>query len=259
MPERPYDDGLEQSTNTWMKWGLVLIALAVIAFPAYRLYEPGSREDADLALQASQALQGEHLFALNCAACHGADGLGGIGPALNSEQFLTSADEQIRQLIAVGVPGSQMSAYLLDFSGPMTLEEIDSVAVYLRTLEEDAPDFPGWRDPQENEPVEFPTPPTVATTFAAPDPEPVETDPAAGGPVPQGAEIYSTNCAVCHGNDLQGGVGPGLGAGSVIAGQDDAAVRAVIADGRGGMPAWGGVLPAEEIDAVIAFLRSEQG
>ena len=259
MPERPYDEGLEQATNRWMMWGLALIALAVVAFPAYRLYEPGSREEAGQTLVDSQAQQGEHLFALNCAACHGADGLGGIGPALNSEQFLASADEQIRQLIVVGVPGSQMSAYSLDFGGPMTLEQIDSVAVYLRSLEDDAPDFPGWRDPQENEPVEFPTPPTVATTFAAPEPEPAETDPATGGLAAQGAEIFSTSCGGCHGSDLQGGVGPALGAGSVIAGRADAAVQAVIEDGRGGMPAWGSVLSTEEIEALIAFLRSEQG
>ena len=43
MPERPHDEQLEHSTNQWLRWGLILIVLAVLAFPAYRLYEPANR------------------------------------------------------------------------------------------------------------------------------------------------------------------------------------------------------------------------
>ena len=86
-------------------------------------------------------------------------------------------------------------------------------------------------------------------------------EPGGGGedPVARGAEIFSSTCAACHGADLEGVVGPALGAGSTIAGMDDATVIGIIADGRGTMPAWDGVLSAEEIEAVLAFLRSEQG
>jgi mono/diheme cytochrome c family protein len=97
---------------------------------------------------ASLAEQGGSIYNLNCSSCHGSDGEGGIGPALNAEQFLTGAvDDQIAALIAVGVPGSQMSAYSLDFGGPLTSEQIEAVTVFLRSWEEDAPDFPNWRDP----------------------------------------------------------------------------------------------------------------
>lgn len=258
MPERPPDENLEHSTNHWMRWGLILLALAILAFPAYRLYEPANREASREALLTSLAQQGEHIFALNCAACHGGDGLGGIGPALNSEQFLTIAnDEQIGALIAVGVPGTEMSAYSLDFGGPLTLEQINAVTTYLRSLEEEAPDFPGWRDPLENDPVSFPTPPTLATTTTT-EPTGETTIPGEGGLVAQGDGVYSAKCAVCHGADLGGAVGPALGAGSVVAGQDDETIRTVIVEGRASMPAWAGVLSAEEIDAVIAYLRSEQ-
>ena len=83
-----------------------------------------------------------------CAACHGDSGLGGTAPALNSQQFLTAAnDDQIRSLTAVGVPGTQMSAYSLDFGGPLTLEQINALATYLRSLEPDAPDNLDWREP----------------------------------------------------------------------------------------------------------------
>ena len=148
MPERPYDPDLEKSTNRWMVGGLVLLALLVLAFPAYRLYEPGAREEAREEHFQSLAEQGEAIFATNCTPCHGAEGLGGIAPALNSQQFLTAAsDEQIASLIAVGVPGTAMAAYSLDHGGPFTLEQIDALTVYLRSLESNAPDNPDWRGP----------------------------------------------------------------------------------------------------------------
>jgi mono/diheme cytochrome c family protein len=148
MPERPPDPALEASTNRWMTGGLVIIVLMVLAFPAYRLYEPANRDEARAAHLASLAEQGSQLFAQNCAACHGDTGMGGSAPALNSKQFLAAADdEQIASLIAVGVPGSPMSAYSLDFGGPLTLEQIDALTVYLRSLEPDAPDNPDWRAP----------------------------------------------------------------------------------------------------------------
>lgn len=148
MPERPYDDELEQSTNKWMSWGIgIMLAMALI-FPIYRFFEPANREAARDEQLGFLAAQGEDLFASNCTACHGVDATGGTAPALNSQQFLTAAqDEQISALIAVGVPGSQMSAYSLDFGGSLTLEQIEAITTYLRGLEETAPDFPDWRDP----------------------------------------------------------------------------------------------------------------
>ncbi len=148
MPERPPDPELEESTNRWMLWGVVLMALMVLVFPIYRFYEPANREGARETHLASLAEQGSAIYALNCASCHGGDGEGGIGPALNSKQFLEdAADPQIEALIAVGVPGSQMSAYSLDFGGPLTSEQITAITTYLRSLEETAPDRPDWRDP----------------------------------------------------------------------------------------------------------------
>ena len=46
MPERPPDPALEESTNKWMQWGLVLMVIMVLAFPIYRILEPDRRADA---------------------------------------------------------------------------------------------------------------------------------------------------------------------------------------------------------------------
>lgn len=148
MAERPPDEELEASTNRWMAWGFAVMVLMVVIFPVYRFYEPSSRESDREAQLAFLAEQGAGLYDVNCASCHGAAGEGGVGPALNSQQFLeSSSDEQTITLIAVGVPGSLMSAYSLDFGGPLTSEQIKAMATFMRGWEEDAPDVPNWLDP----------------------------------------------------------------------------------------------------------------
>ena len=148
MPERTPDPVLEESTNKWMRWGLILMVIMVLAFPIYRITEPDRRADAAEGRATELAAQGDELFALTCSGCHGQEGRGGAtAPTLNAKEFLQfAADEQIESLIATGVPGSQMSPYSLDFGGPFTQEQIVALTTYLRSLEENAPSVPEWRD-----------------------------------------------------------------------------------------------------------------
>ena len=141
------DEDLEASTNKWMIAGAVLLALMAAVFPFYRWFEPSAREEARDEQAAALAEEGGSIWSTSCASCHGVNGEGAIGPALNSKQFLQSAtDDQARTLISVGIPGSQMSAYSLDHGGPLTSEQIKSVVAYIRAWEPNAPDVPGWRD-----------------------------------------------------------------------------------------------------------------
>ncbi|MFV0260209.1 MAG: c-type cytochrome [Acidimicrobiales bacterium] len=141
------DDGLERSTNKVMAIGAVLMIALVLVFPLYRWVEPSNRDQArDDQLQ-SLAESGEQIWSFNCQSCHGLNGEGAIGPALNSQQFLTSAtDEQIQLLVSVGVPGTQMGAYNQDHGGPLTSEQIKAVVIYIRSWEQTAPDRPDWLD-----------------------------------------------------------------------------------------------------------------
>ena len=140
------DEELDASTNRVMVIGAVLLVLMAAVFPFYRWFEPANRDDAREANLASLAESGQTLWGFNCSSCHGLNGEGGIGPALNSVQFLQSGtNEQFAQLIAVGVPGSQMSAYSQDYAGPLTSEQIRAITIYMRAWEEDAPDVPDWR------------------------------------------------------------------------------------------------------------------
>lgn len=75
-----------------------------------------------------------------------------------------------------------------------------------------------------------------------------------------GARVYAERCAVCHGTDGGGGVGPAVGGGEVVANLPDIAEhRAVVANGRKTMPAWRDVLSDQEIDAVVRYQREELG
>ncbi len=141
------DEELERSTTKIMVVGSFLLIGMAAVFPLYRWVEPTNREEARETQAESIVEQGENLWGFNCAACHGANGEGAVGPALNSQQFLQAAtNEQAETLIAVGIPGSQMSAYSLDFGGPMTSEQIEAVVAFIRSWEPDAPDVPEWRD-----------------------------------------------------------------------------------------------------------------
>lgn len=140
------DVELEESTNRVMLIGGILMLALILAFPLYRIVEPVNRDEAREQNLASLARVGEETWGFNCSSCHGLNGEGGIGPALNSQQFLEAAtNTQIEQLTSVGVPGSQMGAYSQDFGGPLTSEQIKALAVYIRSWEPDAPDNPDWR------------------------------------------------------------------------------------------------------------------
>jgi mono/diheme cytochrome c family protein len=140
------DDDLDQSTNRVMMWGAVLMLAMAAVFPLYRWFEPNARDESRALVLSSLEEEGEALWSLNCSSCHGLNGEGAVGPALNSQQFLQNAtNQQIELLVSVGVPGSQMGAYSLDHGGPLTTEQIKALALFIRSWESDAPDNPDWR------------------------------------------------------------------------------------------------------------------
>jgi mono/diheme cytochrome c family protein len=77
-------------------------------------------------------------------------------------------------------------------------------------------------------------------------------------PEASGEEIYRQVCANCHGIDLNGGVGPAVGAGSNSAAQDDDFLVLTITRGRGPMPSFESTLSDEQIARVVDYLRAEQ-
>ena len=70
----------------------------------------------------------------------------------------------------------------------------------------------------------------------------------------EGREIWIRSCASCHAPDGSGGRGPSMAA---VAERfpDPGDQVVVIADGRGGMPAFGGRYSVSEIRAVVRYTR----
>jgi mono/diheme cytochrome c family protein len=74
-----------------------------------------------------------------------------------------------------------------------------------------------------------------------------------------GEEIYLQLCSNCHGDGLEGGLGPALGPGSSAAGQPDEFLRVTIDEGRGRMPSFSSTLSDAQVERLIGYLREEQG
>ncbi len=92
----------------------------------------------DLENPAEVLAYGERLFATACAVCHGENGSGGTGPALNSQQFLTrQTDEQILQTIING--GHRANSVMPAFGDRLTMVEIEALVDYIRAWEPTAP------------------------------------------------------------------------------------------------------------------------
>ncbi len=78
------------------------------------------------------------------------------------------------------------------------------------------------------------------------------------GGVSLGATVYANECLYCHGTDLQGdplGVYPSLVA--VSSRMSRQAIEAAVTNGVGSMPAHG-YLSSDELEAVVAYISSEQ-
>ena len=72
-----------------------------------------------------------------------------------------------------------------------------------------------------------------------------------------GAEIYEENCATCHGERLRPtGAAPDLK--KLTADRKDFFEK-MVNDGKGQMPAWGGVITDEQREAIWAYIRSRAG
>lgn len=84
-----------------------------------------------------------------------------------------------------------------------------------------------------------------------------------GEPDPEltvGRDVWSQRCASCHGKNGGGNRGPKLNDGKVVEVFPDPADEGqLIADGKGGMPAFSGELSESELKAVVRYTREVLG
>ncbi|HSB02877.1 MAG TPA: c-type cytochrome [Anaerolineales bacterium] len=204
--------------------------LAILtSFQIYIFREP-VRINADRARDHSTAVnEGRTLFNTFCTECHGKDGEGVDGPALNDKQFLgETGDQTIFSVISSGMPGTEMPAWNQALGGPFTDQQVTQLVTYIRNWEPKAPDRRA---------------------------EAEKGDPA------KGLVIFNSTCIICHGENGQGTQrAPALNDPIKLAQFDDQWYIDTIADGRParGMPTWGTVLSPVQIRDLVSLLRAWQ-
>jgi cytochrome c oxidase cbb3-type subunit 3 len=77
---------------------------------------------------------GAELYKLNCAACHGPAGKGGLATGLSPPAYLATHDDRtMTRLIREGLPNTGMRAFGKANGGTLTDEQITTILRYLRT------------------------------------------------------------------------------------------------------------------------------
>ncbi len=92
------------------------------------------------------------------------------------------------------------------------------------------------------------------TSAESAPPASVPSAPVAAPPI-DAAALYSENCAICHGEKGEGGIGPDLRSENFEYGLSTQQISQSITQGRpGGMPAFGNQLSSDKIGALAAFV-----
>lgn len=176
---------------------------------------------------------GKTIYEGHCAACHGHDGGGSVGPALANQAFLRAAsDGFLAASIREGRGNRAMRAFGRGRGGIVELfdREIDDVVAYIRS----------WQDPSSRV---------------------VLKGKAQGEPV-RGMENFTRMCAGCHGIDGLGGLAPALNNPGFLAAASDGFLQATILKGRAGtaMRSWGqhgfAELSPQDVNDIIAAIRT---
>ena len=202
--------------------------------------KPDARE-----LAPTEVVAFDALYAQNCAGCHGRDGRMGAARALNDPVYLALVPpEHLRQVIAVGVPGTAQPAFAINAGGSLTDQQID---VLVRGIEQ------RWARPDAVAGQEIP--PYDAAQAAT-----------RGASAERGRDVFAGACAACHGENGRGGPrGGSVTDPSYLALVSDQHVRTTVVAGRSdlGMPDWRGAggtgpLTAQQVSDVVAWVVAQR-
>jgi len=187
-------------------------------------------DDDDSAAWTQQQHHGAALYDQYCALCHGSDGEGYLADeanALGNEVFLAAAtDDFLRGSISHGRPGTPMSAWGMDYAGPLSPPDIEDLVAFMRTWQEH-------------------TLPEIHDLV-------VQGDPAAG------LAVYEQHCNTCHGAQGQGATAISIANPWFLELASDGFLLHAINEGRPGteMAGWQAVLAESARYDLVALLRS---
>jgi len=202
---------------------------------------PGKPTSADIELKPEEVRDFAVLYQLNCAGCHGQEGKGNTALGLANPVYLAIAsDDTIRRATASGIHGSLMPAFAKSAGGMLTDEQIEILVHEIRAR---------WGRPNEDLGA---TPPP----YTAKEP----------GSATQGAGVYATYCAACHGPEGKGTPkGSSIIDDSFLALVSDQNLRTTVIAGRPdlGQPDWrncapGRVMTPQEVTDVVAWMVAQR-
>jgi mono/diheme cytochrome c family protein len=205
-------------------FGLAITLLMVFGIAAYSLLESERVVQAAEALHEERLEHGQEIWDEQCATCHGANGEGGVGTALNNKTLLqTTHDDRFFAITRAGVPSTEMPAWSVDYGGPLTDEDIRSVVAHIRAWEPNAP--------------------VIEPEVFAPSAE-------------EGALIFESTCATCHGtNGMGSAFAPAVNDQTYLSAADNEFLQDMLLYGRPalGMPSFGVTLSDEQSQHVLAL------
>jgi mono/diheme cytochrome c family protein len=188
------DEQLERTIlERYMGWGVVLTLFFAVFFPVYYLREQSRLNQANEGFFVNAVVRGEAEYQQQCARCHGANLAGGgaaspynpqeswPAPALNNivaryaeNRNITDIHDFLVTTVQRGRPGTPMPTWGAAYGGPLTDQQIEDITAFILSQQ-----------------VEEVAQPTAAAGMS-------------------GEQLFAANCAKCHGENLEGRVGPTL-------------------------------------------------
>lgn len=190
-----------------------------------------------------QPATGAQLYGMYCSSCHGPAGRGSTVRELNTPQAIdapaqlmvpsinhpdtlaVASNDYLRYVVAHGRPETNMIAWSGDRGGGLGPQEIDRIIDFIRSWDEQGADLAQ-----------------------------VSAD---RGDARVGKSMYRANCAGCHGENGQGGIGPSLNSTTFLAVASDRYLAQTIVEGRPNTAMSGyRFFDAQQISDMLAHLRS---
>jgi nitrite reductase (NO-forming)/hydroxylamine reductase len=132
--------------------GLV-ITLVLLASFSFLMFDESTRLIDATEHHAEESFEhGSALYVENCVACHGENGEGLVGPALNDKALLEEASDGVLfATIQTGRPNTTMPAWGQAYGGALTDEDIHAIVDFIRAYEENAPEVAGVPEAEASE------------------------------------------------------------------------------------------------------------
>jgi mono/diheme cytochrome c family protein len=221
-----------------------LTAVSVVLLTGCGQRSPSSRVE-----RPSEVSDFKPLFAQNCSGCHGEDGHFGVAPPLSDPLFLAIiSDDEIKQIVTAGRPGTLMPPFARQNGGTLTDKQIGIIVSSIREQ---------WAAPTDatKKPLDYVEAESLRNN-------------ARPGNAEAGKELFAQDCAACHGDDGRGGQDGGpLNEPAFLALVSDQFLRRIIITGRPDlrMPDYlvrhetsnlERPLSSQDISDLVAYLRS---